>query len=703
LDLARSNSWRMCIWLIVCSIAVIGLCVARTSQAQTQAVTLPPGIQMQLKIKDGKTSFKMGEPIDLELTISGDNQGYEVGAWDGDHIVLTPEADVFRWQGLFSSDAVSITELTTKGSTFTTRLNDQYEMKQPGTYTAALDSWRIMKLGAKQTDMPQSMEIVSNTVTFEILPLNEEEEAARVNLLASQIEAASTPEIAKKAWDELAYLTGDAAAREKVRLYLAARNGELAKFPAPDEQAGRFGDVEKALALSKNKKLEIELLHAAWRDVRVAPDEGLLYYMTELARLDAGIGIPDSCGMCAIPRTKWDDTRALVKPYLDEIVASMPLRTGENRKQTGSFLYQELMNSPTSAGFDEARRTVIENFENDSVEEQEEVMQCMQSNQPIPAILHDPTMIRVIEQILKLAAPDGKDSDDETTDLHSCALARLVEVAPGLAVPYFVEEVKNPAAELDLKPFGGLKEATLPQLDQVLLGQIQRFAAEAAKEPGTDVKASIAVTQAQFSLKGRMLLAARYASPAILVPMLELYRQYSAKWDSDQRVATLAYLLRWDAAKTMPLLRAEETPDDNFFSGAVATVGKVYWSIPMPFPPELRADLLQSVAHGSYWEVFTASMELSWHGLPEDEAVLKKRLAAIQAELKQHPEKLNDSVTWGAATGPVGAEGVLIGALRTDHVWHPTEAELIALKQDCLGAFCQKLTTVKAQPPMPGY
>ena len=106
----------MGVWLALCSVAAIGLGEAWASQTPTPPpVPLPPGVYMRLEVKDGKTTFKMGEPIDLELTISGDNQGYEVGAWDGDHIVLEPEANVFRWQGLFASDAVQASALTDKG------------------------------------------------------------------------------------------------------------------------------------------------------------------------------------------------------------------------------------------------------------------------------------------------------------------------------------------------------------------------------------------------------------------------------------------------------------------------------------------------------------------------------------------------------------------------------------------------------------
>jgi hypothetical protein len=694
----------MGIWLALCSVAAIGLGEAWASQTPTPPpVPLPPGVYMRLEVKDGKTTFKMGEPIDLELTISGDNQGYEVGAWDGDHIVLEPEANVFRWQGLFASDAVQASALTAQGTTFTSRLNDQFEIKDPGTYTALVHTWRVMKKPETPTGMLQSMEIVSNTVTFEVLPASEADEAARVKMLAAQIEAAATPEVAKKAWDELAYLTGDAAAHEKVRLALAARNGELAEFPAPDQEKSRIGNEDMAFALSKNKQLEIELLHAAWLDARNVPDQGLLYSMTALARLDAGIGMPDTCGMCAMPRTKWDDTQALEKPYIDEIVASMPQRTGENRKETGLFLYQKLSRSPASAGFEEARRIVIENFENYSVDEQQALMEFDIWQPNNPASLYDPSLIPVLVRIFKTADPDEQDTDGINSERHQRALIRLAEIAPEVAVPYFVEEMKDPDAELDLRQFGGLKETTLPQLDKVLLGQIQTFAAEAAKEPGTNVKANREVSQAQTSLQDRTLLAARYASSSIFAPMLELYRQYSAKWDSEQRGAVLAFLLRWDAAKTMPLLRTAVAPDDPPYSGTVATIGQVYSYISKPFPPELRADLVEKVAHGSYEEVVSAAIQLSLHGLPEDEAVLKKRLAAIQAELKLHPERLDDSPNWGNAMGLVGAESALIGALRTDQVWHPTESDLIGLKQDCLGAFCRQLTTDKAQPAPPGY
>jgi hypothetical protein len=699
LGLARRISRCVRGGLAGCSLAAVmcGATCGGTLWAQaTGPVSLPDGVHLRLEVKDGKTSFKMGEPIDLDLTVSGDNPGYEVGAWDGDHIVLMPTAGTLRWRGLFSSDAVQSTALTTQGSTFTSRLNDQYQIKEPGTYAVSMDTWRVMKKPTMPTGMLQSTENISNTVTFELLSMSEEDEAARVKLLSGKVQGAATPDDAKKAWDELAYLTGDVAAREKVRLYLAGRNGELAKFPGSDEQADRLGDVEKALALSKNKQLEIELLHPAWQDVRSVPDEGLLNSMTELARLDTGIGIPDSCGMCAMPRTKWDDVQALEKPYIDEIVATMPERKGENRKQAGWFLYQKLLHLPASAGFEEARKTVIENFENDSVEEQEAVMEC-NYNHGAPAILRDPAIIPVVERIVRTAKPDEEDSDP-------CALARLVEIAPERAVPYFVEAVSDPDSELSLREFGGLKEAVLPQLDKVLLGQIQTSAAKAAKDLDGVVSRELMaeVIGARSSLNDRTLLAARYASPAIFAPMLALYRQYSAKWELDQRGAVLAYLLRWDAAKTMPLLRTAMTVDDSPFSGALATIGKIYSYIPKPFPPELRADLVEKVAHGSYKDVMTAAMELSMHGLPEDEPVLKKRLAAVEAELKLHPEKLDESPSWGTAAGPMSAESALIGALRTDKVWHPTESELTALKLDCLGAMCKELTATATLVP-PGY
>jgi hypothetical protein len=141
-------------------------------------------------------------------------------------------------------------------------------------------------------------------------------------------------------------------------------------------------------------------------------------------------------------------------------------------------------------------------------------------------------------------------------------------------------------------------------------------------------------------------------------------------------------------------------PDDSPFSSMVASIGQVYSYIPMPFPPELRADLREMVAHGSHAQVATAAIQLSMHGLPEDEAVLKKRLAAIEADLKLHPEKIDNGRTWGETAGLMSAENALMGALRQDEVWHPTQAELISLKQDCLGAFCQQVPSTPS-PPVP--
>jgi hypothetical protein len=621
------------------ALACFSAAIAASAQ-QRETVPPPPGVQLQLVITGGKTTFRLGEPIDLELRVWGENPQYVLHPKDAeetcDRIVAAPEPGAFRWNGTDCNGVIEEEPLTQAGTTFLYRLNDQIEIREPGTYTAWVVTAHIMKRPSTPSEFDAAIPIQSNAVTFQVVAVSEKDEAARVAELDSKIMNAATSRDSQQASNELAYLIGDAAAREKVRLYLAAQNDEL--LPIPGSEGGRTGYIGYALAFSRNKKLEIDLLHKAWLDPRKVPNLDLLDRMTELARLDAGIGNADSGAMAARP-DRWTEEQ----PYLDEIVATMPRRTGQNRVDTAHYLYSKLAahRSLDDPAFAQIRAIEIDSFESFP----DNRLTMLRYGWDGPGGLKDPR-IPVLERILAERVDPDSDEADDLEVLRTIALNRLIELAPQVAEPYVVAELKRPDSNARLEFVGGLPEKMLPELDQPLLQQIQARAVDAAV-PRSSFKSSPDLIEWDENislLESKAWIAARYASPAIWEQVLLVYHRLLPRDDTTASAgdALATYLLRWRPAETLPLLRATGGPD--LFENESALYGnlsQIYRQIGEPYPAEVRVYLLDEVAHGTWNQVGHAAMHLALHGLPDDQAAVKKRLATIQASLHDTPDQLN--------------------------------------------------------------
>jgi hypothetical protein len=158
----------------------------------------------------------------------------------------------------------------------------------------------------------------------------EQEEARRVDQLSSAI-AKTDDSVGLDHTVEvpLACLEGDVAARKKVALFLTGHDDIT-------------GLRKTGLALSSNKKLELQLLAAAWRSPDRIPEGYLLAEMIELRRLEKGIPVPDFRPFMAGPSKEEAVSEVAERvQYLDEIVASLSQRQGANKTTTQQFLEQQ--------------------------------------------------------------------------------------------------------------------------------------------------------------------------------------------------------------------------------------------------------------------------------------------------------------------------------------------------------------------------
>ena len=135
----------------------------------------------------------------------------------------------------------------------------------------------------------------------------------------------------RNAATRLAYLPGDDALRAKVR-FIANSEVEVGEG---DPIAPIMVD---GLPSSKNKRLQLELLEAAWRDPKNIPTDVLQTAVREARELASHQTVTDQSIMWVGTREHHD---AVMKEYqreIDELIATLPLRTEANRAKTVKYI-----------------------------------------------------------------------------------------------------------------------------------------------------------------------------------------------------------------------------------------------------------------------------------------------------------------------------------------------------------------------------
>lgn len=382
-------------------VALIAVCATGFScgpvLAQSPAPILPTdgsGATVRLEPHEKQTQFKLGDPITLDLVVTAKSPGYAV-SMDGnrfnapqDLVNVTPADGWFRSEG--TQYGGSPKDLGQSPVRIPVVLNRGIVFRQPGHYEIRITTMRLIP---SRTGIPPGTQCcvpvprwseTTNAVGIDILPRNEREESALVAQLSSfierekpqsgfsddfkkqqeplvnelgsmlknppadsqrmmelmrQLRAAEAEEEARiekqkearrDAAIRLSYLQGDDAIRAKVRWILADN----------EDGSDDTGLVMlNGMAHSRNLQLQMKLLHTAWVDTQRVPT-GVLqsalqqtkaFLHNETFELYDSHGVPGRM----LPHSE------VVEEYhreLEEIVATLPQRTGSNREETVYYL-----------------------------------------------------------------------------------------------------------------------------------------------------------------------------------------------------------------------------------------------------------------------------------------------------------------------------------------------------------------------------
>ena len=275
-----------------------------------------PTVTANLSLKNGKSSFRSGEEIELEISVRTSEPGCFVVSDTQpspmDKIELTPTDGAYRWvQGDWrGSDGFSWMQMeANKPAIIRIVLNDSYRFDERGTYAVKV---RTGHVSCGVFSKAEPTELTTNPVTFNVEPFEATEEKQLAEELERRVRASTNERQADRLARQLDYLPGDDATRAKLSLFL----NEKTFYP--------FGvHVDEGLWIARNRAMVVSALELAVADPTLPVGAGWLSTLVELKRNT----IKPQQPCCHMVQRSEPDT--LMAQYVHQLALSLPQRTGE--------------------------------------------------------------------------------------------------------------------------------------------------------------------------------------------------------------------------------------------------------------------------------------------------------------------------------------------------------------------------------------
>ena len=655
-------------------IFIVALCI---SLAQTISAQDSSMIEVTLALKNGKTTYRMGEPIILDLSFRATTQRIQLTVGQNspnDELVITPRQGVTSWladspfgNGAMMDDTATSLSPGEPALHILRALNAIYRFDKPGHYSVYVKTHRMIvpseagqgSSGAKT--LPGS--VTTNRVEFDIEDMSEADEQVIVDRLLEEMRASMenltplftavvtdhtkglTPDqrsraraSAERMFDlknELDWLTGNPSTRAKVFLY------------THPSTFGPFSSVN--LWTARNRRLAIALLEDAMKEPSLQP-------VSDIAQLSAQLKASLTASSVA---SRQEDLKEVQVEHVKEIAKTLRERTGENLTSSAVAVFTQLaaaqqMNTPE---FATAREVLLTHFDELSPEHVGELLSSPGDS------LDDSAFIPGLEGFLREHQPPifGR--------VRDAAFQRLMTLAPAKDLRVVVVDAAcDEKSRMTFETLTKLPDEVLPEADECLLKEIKRLGQMGRVQLSGQIFAHIQLEQ-------KTMLAGRFATKAIYQPMLSLYMQYGHKWTDEARGGILAYLSRYAQKNGLALLKQELGKPGA--SGATRFLCQSFYS------PAVNRFLEEKLEQDDVSAAAESANLLSGYGQPTAELLLRNRLDRWRK-------------TWATGTKKIpreqgSLEAELTLAIIRGKNWRLDEVETDQLKQACVTRECRDL------------
>jgi hypothetical protein len=479
-------------------IALIGLCATLPAQ--------PSDVHLRLSTAGGQISFRLGEPVALELSFTSTTPGKyslvnggtdRAGMENGMETfrvspaagTVDPLADYFQG-GMVMSGIFGISPLSVEPVLVHKDLNQWLRFERPGRYQVRALSHRVSALGT-------AVEVESNEIDIELV----DDPAWRA---AQPAEPARVLRTVPKSGDNAVFRQRMAAARLLWYLDTAESIRESARLiDGADVQVEQL--LQMGLMASSHRALVIETME----QLLAAPDQPLSpAFLETLARLKAWSDVP----LGAYPAEA--DAQPAWREAMERRAARQTAVAGQLRNQLAAVLERKQGSAKAVS-----LRTLLESAAPDAITASQRAEMARLFFELPPDLqslllsyqwsrVSGPAMIPVLRKIYD-AAPD---TIYPAPPLAAAAVERLLELDPAQGRGLILAEIARPFPRLPVATLSRLPDATLPDMESKLIGNLELSPGHAEKR---------AVEE----------LIARYATAGIL----DRVKRFYARVDGEMR------------------------------------------------------------------------------------------------------------------------------------------------------------------------
>lgn len=652
---------------------------AFAAQRDQAAARNPNGITFTLHLKDGKTQFRQGEIIGLELSFTSSRPGrYHLnsraydrsGRLDMDDFQLSPpDGLVDPLDDYFNADGIgggfiggglyTTPELTTKPYIVNADLNEWFRFDRPGKYRLYVVSPRV---GAGRTDVNAApRETTSNIVEFEILPAERAWAKQRLAEIVRALDAPGKEEARRQSCRELRFLGTADAARELVRRFQGRDN--VCDF---EYNFGLIGSPQRTLVVAEMERqlgapgfpVSASFLHTLAR---------LAYVQQNLPPLP-----PYPTGNEAQMKV-WQKTYAarralfdeVLKRYVERLTAAV-FAKDRTARATSLDTLLSFQSAPQPHATDAQAKTLaaaLAGIFTDLPPDSQYMFLAYRWRQ-----IAAPDLLPVLRRIYRQPP-----KTDEA--IRSAALRRIYELAPDEGRRLILAEIRHPHEEVGIDVLGLLPDETLPEVESLISEKLAHL-----KNLGRD---SYSVAELYDSYLFSDLIA-RYASAAVLPEVRAAFADQIGHLPCRTQTPLLAYFLRVAPAYGAEMVeRALNTrTDTKCYESELSNLSAA-------------GAVLEKIASAHLADADTvvaaqAAATLGQNGTADTESLLWTRLEQWHEQWAGRAKDLRALAEKDQMTAQTQLETALVHALGTGWGWLADTEKLNRLQQLCVTQQCRQ-------------
>jgi len=639
----------------------------------------PTGLIFTIRLKDNQTRFRQGEIVRLELSFSSrvaktfilDNANYDrSGRLEIDSFVLDhedgtadPLYDYFN-SGLFGfmgGGLRGMPELSDKPEVVTAELNEWIRFDKPGHYRLYVVSGRVgRKRDPDDRYGDRSSANVSNVIEFDIVPADEKWATQKLNEAKAVLGKPDGDH--RAACRTLRFLGTMAAASEMVRRVRGSDHNCDFEYD--------FG-----LISSPHRDFVIRAMERALSSPEHPVTSGFVRTLALLGFTTQATAIP------LYP--KGDDERIkewqaqmeqrrhsyeqVVLNYLRQLLAAVLQKQDGARAISLQTLldYQASLKASDSTQFKNLLATMPEVFGRLPLDAQIRLLTYQWK--PMASL----AMLPILRQVY--GRRDIKGDDYQARELRSIALRRLYYLAPEEGRRLLLDEIRRPKPRVDQKALRSLPEEVLPELDDVLVTNL-----EESRQPNGSGDAE-AISD----------LIERYATSGILPRVQAVYEAPGVgRLSCRIQASLLAYILRADPPTGGELLKkalaARGKEFTRCYASALTEVAKLHMAA------EVEEAAKTALEEDDPEMVAQAASVLGQFGTASVEGNLWQRLERWHERMQSHAAEMSKQNPGIPAYGssPLSGEAMIEQALRNalsnGQAWLSDPDKLKRLRALCL-------------------